>query len=117
MARDWINRNNNAGNVLKMQGITIDAEDTEGGFEGTPNANIAIVNLINVAAGSSTLDVDASKSLIGDEIKLLVETNGTADITLGGDFAAGVINIVGAGVGAYSFLFNGTSFFATATPE
>ncbi len=117
MARDWILRNNNAGNVLKMQGITIDAEDTAGAYAGTPNANIAVLNVVNIGAGSSTLDVDASKSIIGDQIQLLVETNGTADITLGGDFAAGIINITGAGVGAYMFLFNGTSFFATATPE
>lgn len=115
MARDWIHRNNNAGNVLKTQGITIDAEDTTGTFSGTPNANIAIVNVLNVGAGASDLEVDASKSMIGDQILLLVETNGAAVITLGGDFAAGVLNLDG--VGAYNFIFNGTSFFATATPE
>lgn len=116
MARDWWKRNRNAGNVLKTQGITIDLEDAIGAGEGQPNANIAILNVVNIGAGASTLTVDGSKSITGDMLIIIsVGSSGAYTVNLLGDMAPGQIESDGH---ATTFLvYNGTEFVATATPS
>ena len=113
MARDWIRRNNNQGNILRTSAQPVITVNTPV----KPNANIHYVG-VDVAAGNVTLNGIIDDSLPGDFV-IIVAANtggGANDLILAGDFAPGTVTIGAGGVASLMLISNGTNFAATVTP-
>lgn len=113
MARDWIKRNNNQGNILRTSAQPVVTAD----ITVRPNANIHYIG-VDLAAGNVTLTGVIDDSLPGDIIIIVASNTGGGgnDLILAGDFAAGTVTVGAGGVASVMIVSNGTNFAATVTP-
>ena len=117
MARDWVRRNRNQGNILKTSATDITEDATL-----VPNANINYL-LVDFGGTNDTITItveDVSKSIIGD-LAVITGGNtagGTARLRLtGAGMSDGETSLAGAGATVSLLLvFNGVNFSATVTP-
>jgi len=112
MARDWITRNNNQGNVLKT-GVhnLLDSDSID------LDCNISVVDVV-LSNKNITVTANASKSMVGDICMIVGGNNGVSpfDIILDGDFQSGTVTVPVLEGFSIMTIFNGASFTPTQTP-
>lgn len=113
MARDWILRNNNQGNILRTSAQPVIEENTDV----QPNSNIHYIG-VDVTAGDVTLTGIIDDSLPGDIIIIVAKNDDASphDLIFAGDFAPGTVTISAVGVASVMTVSNGINFAATVTP-